>query len=88
MSVKDLLEQVTQSPKAAAAVSAATTGTGLGTFLDYIPSDIGKLATLVGIILSSVLIRTHWRRGKIEMEKGRLEIDLLRAQLKDHQRVD
>ena len=56
---KQQVIEIIHSPKVAAAVSAATTGTGLGSVLDLIPNDIGKLATLVGIILSVVLIRIH-----------------------------
>ena len=79
MSVKDFVV----SGKVGAAVSAATTGTGLGTVLDWIPPEIGKLATLVGIVLSLVLIYTHWRRGKSEYEKTMLEIAILKQQEKE-----
>lgn len=78
MSIKDLAGHAVSSPKAGATVAAVTTSSGLGTALDWIPSDIGKLATLVGIALSAVLIYTHLRRGKIEYEKARLEVELLR----------
>lgn len=78
MSVKEGLQQLASNPKIASGVSAMTTGTGVGTFLDWIPTDIGKLATLVGIVLSSVLIYTHWRKGRIEYEKTRLEILVLK----------
>lgn len=66
------------NPKIAATVSAMTTGTGLSTVFDLIPNDIGKLATVVGIILSSVLIYTHWRKGRIEYAKTTLEIAILK----------
>lgn len=78
MSVRNAVEQVVTSPKVAGSVSAVTTGSGLGTVLDVIPNDIGKLATLIGIILSLVLIYTHWRRGRVEYEKTRLEIAILK----------
>jgi len=74
MIIKQVVSEVVQNPRIASAVASATTGTGLGTILDLIPNDIGKLATLIGIILSSVLIYTHWRKGRIEYEKTRLEI--------------
>ncbi len=72
MSIKD----VATDPRVAGVVSTATTG--LGTFLDIIPNDIGKLATLVGIALSAVLIYTHIRKGRLEYQKIQLEIDQLR----------
>lgn len=68
MSVREeLQQQVLTNPKIAAAVSASTMGTGAGTYLNWIPGDIGKLATVIGIILSCVLIYTHLRKFKIEM---------------------
>lgn len=86
MSAKDGLAELAQNPKVASAVSTLTTGTGLGTFLDLIPNDIGKLATLVGIVLSSVLIYTHWRKGRIEYEKTQLEILVLKE--KEAERIE
>ena len=64
-------------PKTAALVSVATTGTGISTVLELIPDDIGKLATVIGIILSSVLIYTHYRKGRSEYKKTMLEITIL-----------
>lgn len=69
--------------KVAGATAAATTGTGLATILEMIPNDIGKLATLVGIILSVVLIYTHWRKGRIEYKKIQLEIAILEGKEED-----
>lgn len=58
---------VVQNAKAASAVAAGTTGTGISTILEIIPADIGKIATLVGICLSLILIYTHLRKHRIEM---------------------
>ncbi len=80
MSARELVGQAMASPKAASVVSAVTTGTGLGTILDLIPNDIGKLATLVGIVLSVVLIQNHWRKGRAEYTKLQLEIKVLKRQ--------
>ena len=44
------------NPKAGALTAGGTISTGLGSWLDYIPNDIGKVATLVGIVLSTVVI--------------------------------
>ena len=55
-----------------------TMGTGIGTILEMIPENIGKLATLIGIILSVVLIFTHFRKGLVEYEKTKLEIVILK----------
>jgi len=60
-------------------IAAATTGSGISlSWLDVIPNDIGKLATVVGILLSCVLIYTHMRKGRLEYEKVRLELKLMR----------
>ena len=78
MSVKNMLREIVQDPKIASMVSTMTTGAGLAAILDLIPNNIGKLATLVGVVLSLVLIYTHWRKGRIEYKKIQLEIDLLK----------
>lgn len=71
------LQHTMDNPKIAAVVSAVTTGTGVGTWLDYIPDDIGKLATVTGIVLSSVLIYTHLRKSNHEAARARLELAIL-----------
>lgn len=86
MSVRELAQQAATSPKTASAVSALTTGTGFGTIMEWIPDDIGKLATLVGIVLSLVLIRNHWRKGSADNEKLQLEIRALKAQENERDR--
>lgn len=86
MGAKEGLVELAQNPKIASSVSTLTTGTGLGTLLDIIPNDIGKLATVVGIILSSVLIYTHWRKGRIEYKKTQLEILILKE--KEAERIE
>lgn len=77
------VKDVAQEPKVAVGVSAATTGSGLGYLFDWIPSEIGKLATLIGIILSLVLIYTHIRRGLVEYRKGELDIKIAEARLEE-----
>lgn len=67
-----------QSTQTTTVVAVATTGTGLGTILDLIPDDIGKLATVIGILLSLVLIYVHVQTlKKISMENTLLRKKLL-----------
>ena len=70
--------------KLAASTSLATATTGTVTWLEWIPADIGKLATLTGLILSTILIYTHIKKAQrekelhiAEMAKTELEIELL-----------
>lgn len=76
MTIKENAQELVQNPKIASTVSAATTGTGLGTMFDWVP-NLGELATIIGIVLSIVLIYTHWRKGRIEYKKTQLEISIL-----------
>jgi hypothetical protein len=81
MNIGEIIRQFTaifqttiQSPKVGAGTAITTTGTGIGTIFDYIPDDIGKLATLIGIVLSLVLIRIHL----VKLEIAKLERDKLK----------
>jgi hypothetical protein len=78
VSVRDSLEQVANNPKVAGAVATITSGTGAGTVFDWIPTDIGKLATLIGIILSVILIKVHL----VNLKKANLELEILKKEAK------
>ena len=81
MSLKESLSNVTGDVRLGVGTAAAPTSTGLGMVLDYIPDDIGKLASCVGIVLSSVLIYTHIRKGRAEYEKIKLETEKLKSSM-------
>ena len=83
MNIKIMAMEFAHSTKAAVSTAVGTTTTGVGTILELIPNDIGKLATLVGIILSSVLIYTHFRKGRIEYAKTKLEIEILKEKQRE-----
>lgn len=76
--IQDSITQISQSAKVAVATSATTATSGTLTWLEWIPPDIGKLATLIGILLSAVLIYTHIRKYKREEEKHKLDIEILK----------
>lgn len=59
-----------QSPKAAIGAAAVAGGTGLGTFLNYIPAILGSAATGLSIVMMIFLIRLYWIKSK----KALLEI--------------
>lgn len=76
--------------KASGAVATGTTGTGLATILEWIPADIGKVATLIGAVLSLVLIvywsqriYTEYHKGKIDRERDRLELTKIRREMEE-----
>jgi len=81
------MSDVVQSPKVAAAVSTVTTGSGLATFLNIIPSDIGKLATLTGIILSVILIITHSIKSYRDGKKHKVEMEILEKRLEGERKI-
>ena len=49
-----------------AATATLTTSSGIATVLQWIPDDIGKLTTLVGLVLSAVMIRYHVNKTRID----------------------
>jgi len=73
MNVKESAIQIIQDVRVGGVVATATTGTGIGTVLEWIPDDIGKLAVLVGIILSSILIFSHLLDIRMRLEKRAIE---------------
>lgn len=88
MTTKAIIQEVANNPKIGVTIASSTIGTGMGTVLDLIPDDIGKLATVVGIILSSVLIYTHWRKGRIDYKKTQLEIKILMDKEESRRKAD
>ena len=84
MNWSDYIRLITQDLKVATTVAAGTVTTSLGFALDMIPTSIGKLGTIVGIVLSSVLIYTHIRNGRATHTKLMLEIAALRRKERDY----
>ena len=84
MTVELIVQNIATSPKIAGVVSVATSATGAGTFLDYIPSDIGKLATLFGLALTIVLIRVHL----VNLKKSELELEIMQEDRERRNKLD
>ena len=72
-------------PRVGQGIAVTTAGAGVATALDWIPSGIGNLAALIGIILSAVLIVLHVMKGHLERKKLRLEIAII--QEKEAERI-
>lgn len=88
----NVIEHALHDPKTAIVTAASTIMTSAGHVIDLIPDNIGKVGTLVGIVLSGVLIYTHFRNGRAENKKLRAETELkeleaavLRRQLRETQ---
>lgn len=79
MSFSEGVRQLATNAKPAIVSVTATISTGTATWLKYIPSDIGKLASIIGIILSGVLIYTHLVKLSIE-KKAAAQQETLRNQ--------
>lgn len=65
-----------------AITAATTTGLGLGTFFNYLPSMLGIFATMSGITLTWVMIC----KGRLNIQKAKLENEILKGELlkKEH----
>lgn len=74
--------EIALSAKTAAVTASGTVASGLAQFLGFIPDEIGKLATLLGICLTIVMLgywRTQSKKAQIELELLILQRDKLRA---------
>ena len=75
------IKGMTESPKAALLVAGGATSTGLGSWLDMLPTILGLSATAAGFILSILLMYTHWQRHKRERAHEQRELELHKVQL-------
>ena len=83
--MNQIVSTMTQDPKIAAGVATTTMGSGIAKHLEWIPADIGEIATLLGIALSLVLIFTHWRQHKLKMKI--LKFDLKERTIRNGKRT-
>ena len=75
-----VISAVGEKATSAAIVSGTTLGTGISTVFNILPSVIGTLASVAGLILSCVLIRNQIRNGKLL----KLRIEILEGKSNDH----
>ena len=67
--------------KAAGVTAAGTMASGFASFVGLIPDDIGKAVSLVGGVLSLVMIQ-YWRKNtkKLDLETKILQLEFEAAQ--------
>ncbi len=79
-----IIESAT-SAKAAVGTAAGTVASGFVSFVGLIPDDIGKIASLIGGILSIVMIQ-YWRENRKKVRQdillGETELKIKQLQLK------
>lgn len=63
--------------KTAAIVSFGAVATGASKSLEIIHGNIGELTSASGFILAMVLIYFHFRKGRLELRKLQLELQML-----------
>lgn len=88
MSVKENILSFVESKLSAMLTSAATVLSGIGSAMAWIPEILGYIATSIGIVLSLVLIYTHWRKGRSEYNKTLIETEILKAKLAKIERLN
>ncbi len=77
MSVTGRLTELANDIRVAMSVAAGTASGGLGQLLELLPDNLlTKTATLVGIVLSSVLIYTHIKRHLREEKMAKVALEL------------
>lgn len=81
--LNELVEAAAQSPKVGMAVGGGTITSGIGALLELLPSG-ATIVTFSGAVLSLVLAWNHWKRGKLERSKLRLELELLKRELENN----
>ena len=73
--------------KAGAFAAVSTVGTWIGTLIDLIPENIGKLAALAGLILTCTMIYCHLTKRRQESERHIKEMTLLEFKLAEANRL-
>ena len=75
------IAEVAASAKVAGVTAAGTVASGFASFVGMIPDDIGKGVSLIGGVLSLVMIQ-YWRKNtkKLDLETKILQLEFEAAQ--------
>jgi uncharacterized membrane protein YfcA len=85
--------ELASGAKLTAVTAAGTVASGVAQVIGLIPDDIGKLATLIGVVLSIVMIR-YWRaenarkqaQHEIDMEFRLIDIESRKMELEENRK--
>ncbi len=77
MNIKESIVNFVESRMAASVTSVGTVISGVSSAMSWIPELLGYTATIIGIILSTIMIYNQLQNGRIERNKTRLETELL-----------
>ena len=81
MNVRQNILNFVESKVSAAVTSAGTVVSGVSSAMAWIPEALGYAATIIGIVLSSIMIYNQWHNGKAERKKTHLETEVLKVKL-------
>ena len=89
---KDIVQNVSQTAQHTLAIGTAAAGTS--TWFGWIPSNIGTLATISGMLLSLTLVGRNWtgwanerKLGKLNLEKTALEVEDLKLRQQSSEKL-
>ena len=71
------MQELVHSPKTPGIILPTTIGTGIATWIDLIPDNIGKLASLVGLVFSALIVYIQWRKFKLDEREKDITYALL-----------
>lgn len=81
--MRNTITHLATEPKIAAVTATTTTASGIATWNELIPIDVGLVGAIAGALLSIVLIITHVLKNKRDAEKHKLELEILKQRLNE-----
>lgn len=72
-----------QTPKGVYAATGATGASWILTVLEWIPNDIGKFISLIGLIIAVWMFYIQYKKDQRDQERHVIEMELLKKERKD-----
>lgn len=83
--ITNIFVQALENQKTAHAMGAGTVGTAIATIVEAIPTDIGKVGIVVGILLSITAMIFNFKRNRREVVEHLLLLEKERRLKEEHQ---